>query len=36
MYVQENTVTVGPATSAPGVIIVLSEQSFGLNLGYRF
>ena len=36
MYVPENTVTAGPETSAPGVKISLSEQSFGLNLGYRF
>jgi long-chain fatty acid transport protein len=36
MYVPENTVTAGPATSAPGVRISLSEQSFGMNLGYRF
>jgi long-chain fatty acid transport protein len=36
MYVPENTVTAGPATSAPGVKIALSEQSFGMNLGYRF
>ncbi len=36
MYVPENTVTAGPGTSAPGVKISLSEQSFGVNLGYRF
>jgi long-chain fatty acid transport protein len=36
MYVPENSVTAGPATRAPGVQIALSEQSFGINLGYRF
>jgi long-chain fatty acid transport protein len=36
MYVPENSVTAGPATRAPGVRISLSEQSFGVNLGYRF
>jgi len=36
MYVPENTVTAGPETSAPGVKISLSEQSVGVNLGYRF
>jgi len=36
MYVPENTVTAGPETSAPGVRISLSEQSFGVNLGYNF
>jgi long-chain fatty acid transport protein len=36
MYVPENTITAGPATTAPGVKISLSEQSFGMNLGYRF
>jgi long-chain fatty acid transport protein len=36
MYVPENSVTAGPGTNAPGVEISLSEQSFGLNLGYRF
>ena len=36
MYVPENTITAGPGTSAPGVKISLSEQSFGVNLGYRF
>jgi len=36
MYVPENTVTAGPGTSAPGVKISLSEQSVGVNLGYRF
>jgi long-chain fatty acid transport protein len=36
MYVPENSVTAGPDTSAPGVQISLSEQSFGINLGYRF
>ena len=36
MYVPENTVTAGPETTAPGVKISLSEQSFGMNLGYRF
>lgn len=36
MYVLENTVTAGPATSAPGVDISLSEQSVGMNLGYIF
>jgi long-chain fatty acid transport protein len=36
MYVPENTITAGPATTAPGVEICLSEQSFGMNLGYRF
>jgi long-chain fatty acid transport protein len=36
MYVPENTITAGPATTAPGVKISLSEQSVGLNLGYRF
>jgi long-chain fatty acid transport protein len=36
MYVPENTVTAGPETSAPGVRISLSEQSAGVNLGYRF
>ena len=36
MYVLENSVTAGPATSAPGVEISLSEQSVGMNLGYIF
>ena len=36
MYVPENSITAGPGTSAPGVEISLSEQSFGMNLGYRF
>ena len=36
MYVPENTVRAGSGTSAPGVKISLSEQSFGINLGYRF
>ena len=36
MYVPENSVSAGQETSAPGVEISLSEQSFGLNLGYRF
>jgi long-chain fatty acid transport protein len=36
MYVPENTVTAGSETTAPGVKISLSEQSFGMNLGYRF
>jgi len=36
MYVPENTVTAGSGTNAPGVKISLSEQSFGVNLGYRF
>jgi len=36
MYVPENTVTAAPETSAPGVKISLSEQSFGVNLGYKF
>jgi long-chain fatty acid transport protein len=36
MYVPENSVTAGPASTAPGVKISLSEQSFGVNLGYRF
>jgi long-chain fatty acid transport protein len=36
MYVPENIVTAGPGTNAPGVKISLSEQSFGVNLGYRF
>ena len=36
MYVPKNSVTAGPDTSAPGVKISLSEQSFGFNLGYRF
>ena len=36
MYVPENSVTAAQGTSAPGVEISLSEQSFGLNLGYRF
>jgi long-chain fatty acid transport protein len=36
MYVLENNVTAGPATSAPGVDISLSEQSVGMNLGYIF
>ncbi|MDX1776417.1 MAG: outer membrane protein transport protein [Desulfobulbales bacterium] len=36
MYVSENTITAGPATGAPGAKISLSEQSFGINLGYIF
>jgi len=36
MYVPENSIIAGPGTSAPGVEISLSEQSFGINLGYRF
>lgn len=36
MYVPENSVTAGPETSAPGAVISLSEQSAGINLGYRF
>jgi long-chain fatty acid transport protein len=36
MYVPENTITAGPATTAPPIEISLSEQSFGMNLGYRF
>ena len=36
MYVPKNSVTADPDTSAPGVEISLSEQSFGINLGYRF
>lgn len=36
MYAPENTVTAGPDTSAPGVAISLSEQSLGVNLGYKF
>jgi len=36
MYVPENSVTASPASIAPGVNISLSEQSFGINLGYRF
>jgi len=36
MYVPENSVTANSGTSAPDVEISLSEQSFGLNLGYRF
>ncbi len=36
MYVPENSINAGPETQAPGVRIALSEQSFGLNLGYRF
>ena len=36
MYVPENTVTAGPGTIFENVKISLSEQSFGMNLGYRF
>jgi long-chain fatty acid transport protein len=36
MYVPENTITAGPATTTPPIEISLSEQSFGMNLGYRF
>lgn len=36
MYVPENTITASSASNAPGVKISLSEQSFGINLGYRF
>ncbi len=36
MYVPEKSVTAGPLTRAPGVEIALSEQSVGVNLGYRF
>jgi long-chain fatty acid transport protein len=36
MYVPENSVTAGPETNAPGAIISLSEQSVGINLGYKF
>jgi long-chain fatty acid transport protein len=36
MYVPENTVTASADTTAPGAKISLSEQSVGINLGYRF
>ena len=36
MYVPENSVTAGPGTNPQDAKISLSEQSFGLNLGYRF
>jgi len=36
MYVPENTVTASADSSAPGAKISLSEQSAGINLGYRF
>ncbi len=37
MYVPEVTIISGPtATFPPGIKISLSEQSFGMNLGYRF
>jgi len=36
MYVPENTVTASADTTAPGSKISLSEQSAGINLGYRF
>jgi len=36
MYVPENSITAGPGSIAPGVAVSLSEQSFGLNLGYKF
>ena len=36
MYVPENTITASTGSSLPGVKIALSEQSFGMNLGYRF
>jgi len=36
MYVPENNITAALGTIAPGAEISLSEQSFGINLGYRF
>ena len=36
MYVPENTITASNGSSMPGVKISLSEQSFGMNLGYNF
>ena len=36
MYVPENTISAGPGTIFENVKISLSEQSFGMNLGYRF
>ncbi|MDH3392076.1 MAG: outer membrane protein transport protein [Desulfobulbaceae bacterium] len=37
MYVPENTITSAPTPNfPPGIKISLAEQSFGMNLGYRF
>ena len=36
MYVPENSISAGPMPSEPRAEISLSEQSFGINLGYRF